>query len=376
MDKKKLVFISNMASPYQVKFCYALQEYFDAEFWFYVMREDDRPEWWEIPLGEKCKVMKYSGLISTDYFSFGLFQQLAKFKPDIILLGGFMKWHWLVLRYAKLTGAKVGFMSENLRDGVSDSDASDQIMTRETSNRKIKAISTIFKGADLYLGMGETAARQFKEHFYFPLDKIDSMEYPTDIDEYYEHHLREKSTDDEFIILFANRLIDRYQPLYALEIFKELSKRNSNVSMKMNRDGELKKECEDYIRDNNLTNVSFLKEIECWADLGNIYKNSDIVILPASYSNGNLSIFECGASGMGIVMSNKVNNMDREFINEENCFVCNLDRDEFVYAIEQYIKNPELLIAHGKRSRELLEPHRNHNNAKKYYELLLKHGLV
>lgn len=376
MDKKKLVFISNMASPYQVKFCYALQEYFDAEFWFYVMRESDRPTWWEVPLGDKCKVMKYSGEISSNYFSFGLFQELGRFKPDIILLGGYMKWHWLVLRYAKMTGAKVVFMSELLRDGVSDSDSSDQIMTRETSHRKIKRISTIFRGADLYLGMGKAAAKQFKEQFYFPVDKVDSLEYPTDIDDYYDHPLREKNIGDEFVILFANRLIERYQPLYALKIFKELNKRNPNISMKMNRDGHLKEECEEYIRENNLKNVSFLKEIESWKDLGNVYKNSDIVILPATYSNGNLSIFECGASGMGVVMSNRVNNMDKEFINEENCFICDLNVEEFVNAIEKYIKNPELLIKHGKRSRELLEPIRNHNNARKYYELFLKYGLI
>lgn len=56
-DKPKYLFISNMASPYQIKFCDALQTYFNAEFWFYVRREDHRPSWWEIDLGDNCKII-------------------------------------------------------------------------------------------------------------------------------------------------------------------------------------------------------------------------------------------------------------------------------------------------------------------------------
>jgi len=98
MNKKKFAFISNMASPYQVKLCYSLQKYFDTEFWFYVRREANRPKWWEIPLGDKCKILKLSGLApKIGYFSFGIFYDLLRFKPDIIWLGGFMKWHWPIL---------------------------------------------------------------------------------------------------------------------------------------------------------------------------------------------------------------------------------------------------------------------------------------
>lgn len=376
IEKKKLVFISNMASPYQVKFCYALREYFDAEFWFYVRREPNRPKWWEIPLGDKCKVLKYSGQIFSNYFSLSIFSELNKFKPDIILLGGFMQWHWLVLRWAKIFGGKVVFMSELLRDGTSDRDASDRLMTRENSQRKIRLISTIFKGADLYLGMGETATRQFKEEFYFPIEKVDSIEYPTDIDDYFEHPLREKKKGDNFVILFANRLINRYQPLYALKILKKLNEKYPNISMKMNRRGPLKEECQEYIRENKLENVKFIREIQSWEDLGNIYKNSDIVILPATYSNGNLTLVDSGASGMGVVMSDKVDNMEKSFKDKENCFICKVDIDEFVQAIGKYIENPELLILHGKRSRELLKSERNHVVARDYYELFKKHSFI
>ena len=56
-DLKKLVFISSMASPYQVKYCYALQKYFNCEFWFYEYPAKSRPNWWGIELGDKCKIL-------------------------------------------------------------------------------------------------------------------------------------------------------------------------------------------------------------------------------------------------------------------------------------------------------------------------------
>ena len=83
--KKKYLFISNMASPYQVKFCYSLQEYFDAEFWFYEHIDETRPDWWKIPLGDKCKIMKASGkfpnTLRVGYY-YMLF--LVLFIPEII----------------------------------------------------------------------------------------------------------------------------------------------------------------------------------------------------------------------------------------------------------------------------------------------------
>ncbi|NLT46169.1 MAG: glycosyltransferase family 4 protein, partial [Thermotogaceae bacterium] len=287
--KKKLVFISNMASPYQVKFCYALQEYFDTEFWFYVRREKNRPKWWEIPLGEKCKIMKLSGRIpKIGYFSFGLFSELIRFKPDIILLGGFMKWHWLVLKLAKLfkKDTKVVFMSEPLRFVKSDGDTSSSLLTKENSEKKTRLLRKIFSSADLFCGMGPTATKQFIEEIEFPENKVDTLIYPQDIEEYFNHPLREKKRGDRFRILFANRLIDRYQPLFALQVFEKVQLEYPNVEMAMNNDGPLKEKCIEYIRDKELKNVRFLDDIDSWNNMHLIYKDSDILILPATYSNG------------------------------------------------------------------------------------------
>lgn len=375
--RKKYLFISNMASPYQVKFCYALQKYFDAEFWFYVRRENNRPKWWEIPLGDKCKIMKASGkLPKVGYFSFGLFIDMLLFKPDIVILGGFMKWHVLVLHFAKLLGAKVAVMSEPLRYVTNDDQGSTELIAKENSSKKINLIKKLFNKVDLYIGMGEVAKKQFLEEFDFTKEKVVSLSYPQDIEEYYNHPMRVKKFGDPITLLFANRLVERYQPLMALEVMKRVSSKYPNIKMLMNADGSQKKECTDFIEKNNLTNVEFLDKIDSWNNMHLIYKQSDILILPCVYSNGNGTIIEARASGMGIVISNQINNIERHSKNGENCFICDLNVDEFEKAVSKYIDNPELLIDHGRLSRKLVEFRRNDYTAKQYFEIFKEYGLV
>ncbi len=375
--KKKYLFISNIASPYQVKFCYALQEHFNAEFWFYEYLDETRPEWWKIPLGNKCKIMKASGkLPKVGYYSFGLFIDMLRFKPDIVVLGGFMKWHILVLNFAKLLGAKVAVMSEPLRYVTNDDQGSTELTTRKNSSSKINLIKRLFKKVDLYIAMGEVAEKQFLEEFEFHREKVTILPYPKDIEEYYNHPLREKKSGDPITLLFANRLVERYQPLIALEVFKRLSAKHLNIKLLMNSEGSEKTKCMDFIKKNNITNVEFLNDIDSWNNMNLIYKKSDILILPAYYSNGNISITEARASGMGMVLSNRINSVEISNINRKNCFICNPKVDDFYDCLSNYIKNPELLIEHGILSRQLVQENRNDCMAKKYFNSFKEYDFV
>ncbi|MFK4785462.1 glycosyltransferase family 4 protein [Fusobacterium sp. MFO224] len=373
--KKKLVFIGNKAAPYQVKLCDALQEYFKAQFWFYEY-VGERPEWWKIPLGENSKVMKFSGRFKgKGYYSFGLFWDLIKFKPDIIILGGFMRWHLLILKIIKFFNIKVAIMSEPLRNVKNDREESSELVNKKTCSEKIKFFKA-FSDIDLYIGMGELAKNQFIREFDFLKENVVSLPYPQDIEEYYKHPLREKKKGDKFTILHANRLIDRYSPLFTLEVFNRVSKIYPNVELYMNNSGPLKSKCVEYIEENNLKNVKFLDDIDSWNNMHLIYKKSDILVLPCTYSNGNGTILEAHASGMGVVISKQINNIKRSSINEKDCFICDLKEEEFAESILKYINDPKLLILHGINGRKLVECRKNSHVAKLYYETFKKHGLL
>lgn len=365
-----------MAAPYQVKFCYSLQKYYNTEFWFYVYRESDRPKWWEIPLGNKCKILKLSGVFpKIGYFSFGVFWELIRFRPDIIMLGGFMKWHWLILKLAKLFNKKVVILTEPLRNVRSEGDQSQSLLNKGNSLTTLRKIKAAFSEADLFVGMGSAAEKQLIKEMEFSKQKVASIMYPQDIETYFEHPLRIEKQNQDYTILFANRLIERYQPLFALEVFKILKDKYPNLKMLMNNDGPLKSVCIKYMEAHHLKDVRFLKEIDSWNSMHEIYKSADILMLPATYSNGNGTIIEAAASGSGIVVSNQINGIEQLASNGENCFICNLTIDSFVEAISNFIEKPEILIEHGKSGRKVVEVLKNENVAKKYFDMFERYGV-
>ena len=377
MRKPKLVFLSNIASPYQVKFCYALQEQFDAEFWFYEAVSSMRPDWWRIPLGDRCRILRGTSFSKrTNYITLDVFVQLARFRPDVLLLGGFTPYHAIVLHVAKTFGIKVVILSEPIRNVSGEASADDRLLVRQDDPKKTALFYRLFKRADLLFGMGEVAARQFTEEFGFPQDKVVDAPYPMDIEAHFAHPLRQKRPGDPIRLLFANRLVARYGPLVALEAYKRLKRDYPNLSIQLNRDGEMAEACRSYILREGLTDVTFLDAITSWDDLHHVYAGCDILVLPATYSNGNLTIVEACASGMGLVVSHPVNNVDAHLHDDVNCFKCDPTVDSLEAMIRRYLDEPFLLEMHGARSKQYAERYRNVYTATVYERLLRESNLV
>ncbi|HET8803273.1 MAG TPA: glycosyltransferase, partial [Aequorivita sp.] len=278
--KKKLVYLTNRPSPYQVKFCYKLNKYFNAEFWFYDKVERTRPAFWNIPLGEKCKMIpKVFFKDSSRYFTFTHLNWLKKYNPDIVLLGGLSSpANYLAYRWAKRNGKKCVLFTEKSR-------------TKEGKLRKKNfywsVLTYLYRNIDLIMVASADAVPQFKEEFGFG-DKVVQSQYPVDIDDLFSHPLRTQK--ESYNLIFANRLIPIYNPMGAIRIFSKLIEKHPNVHLFMNAHGELRKECESYIDSLELNaNITFLDKISAWEDLSSIYKKSDIYFFPAEYSNGNLS---------------------------------------------------------------------------------------
>ncbi|WP_236639465.1 glycosyltransferase family 4 protein [Exiguobacterium sp. SH5S4] len=377
MMKQRLVFITNIAAPYQVKFCYALQEHFDTEFWFYDQLTARRPDWWKVPLGDRCKVLKsnyFAGPLN--YVSLQVFQELARFKPDIILVAGFTPLHSLILKLAKRKGSKVVVLSEPIRDVSGEDNASDKLLEQANAKWKTRIIHTMFRDADLIFGMGQVARDQFVREFGFMEEQVVNAPYPIDIDAYFDHPLRVKRRGDPVRILFANRLIDRYQPLVALKAYRALKRDYPNLSLALNRDGHLYEACRDYIKEHDLEGVTFLDEIDAWDNMHLVYRDSDILVLPATYSNGNLTIIEACASGMGVIVSRQVDNVSGHLTEGENCFKCEPTATSLEASLRNYLEAPERLATHGALSKQSVENRRNRATAATYRQLFTQANII
>jgi glycosyltransferase involved in cell wall biosynthesis len=366
MNKRcKLVYLSSIAVPQQIKFCNALQEYFDAEFWFYEMPDRTRGKWWRVDLGIHCKLLKNvlffkSGVLGGKYLVLNLFSQLKRFNPDIVMLGGFsIPSNMLAYLWAKKNGKKIIVFTERSRD-------QNGVLRKRSLTWCL--IHWLYRDVDMVITSADDAVTQFRDEFGFG-EKVIAGRYAADLDNYFEHPLREAKL--AYTYLFANRMTEIYNPLGAIEIFAQVLIKYPGSRLLMNAAGELDEQCKARIAELNISSaVEFLINIKSWDELHNVYARSDILILPANFSNGNFTILEAMASGMGIVVSNRVLGIGKMVEDGVNGFNCEPTTADFLNRIEQYIDNPQLFQRHANLNRPKIEPLSAQGTAKFFADLV------
>jgi len=365
---KKFVYISIFPVPYNVKYCYLLQKYFDTEFWFYIdifQKDSYRPEWWKVDIGDKCKILKNVFFInSRKFFTLNIITELNRFDPDIIMLGGFtIPSNYFAYLWGKRHNKKVIIFTERVRTNKGE---------LKKNNLFRRFIKMLYRNIDMVIVPSEDTIAQFKDVFGYK-EKVVLGNYPIDLEKYFAHNYRTKK--DFYTYLFPNRLIEIYNPLLAIDIFYEIQKKYHDSKLLINSEGNLLTKCKELIKKYNLeNNVEFLSEIKSWEELHLVYKRADIMILPALFSNGNISISEAMASGLGIVISNKIMGRSGAFItNGYNGFKCNPTKEEFVECIENYIKNPSLFVEHANINRLKVKPYSIEETAVRFNDLVKNH---
>lgn len=348
--KPRLVFISSIATPQQVKFCRALQDHFDTAFWFYEYPDRARGSFWRIDLGQDCRVLAPVYFLgpkrSGRYFAPRLIDDLDRLEPDIVMLGGFsIPSNYLAYRWAVKRGKRVMVFTERSRN-------------RRGVLRKRSLVwgilRRLYRKLDMVMVSAEDAVEQFRDDFGFG-GKVVAGRYSADLDDYFDHPLRVAKPAYSF--LFANRLVPIYDPIKAIDIFAAIAARHPGSKLTMNASGELRQACEEHSRRLGLSaSVEFLDGLKNWSDLGLVYARSDMLLLPAAFSNGNFTILEAMASGMGIVMSDRILGMGDLIRDGESGFVCEPTFEAFVDRIERYIAEPDLLRRHAEINRPRVAP--------------------
>ena len=185
-----------------------------------------------------------------------------------------------------------------------------------------------------------------------------------------------RSKRDNIKIIFANRLVDIYNPLMAINVFYRVHLQHPSATMVMNSQGELRAECDNLIKKYCLENsVSFANDFNSWSDLHRLYEKCDVLFLPAKFSNGNYTVFEAMASGMGIVISDKVLGNGALITNEINGFKSDLSECQFASNIIKYIEKNELLNLHGRRNKTLVYEYGVDGTAILYSQILSKFNI-
>lgn len=361
--KKKLVYISNIAAPHQVKLCYGLQQFFDAEFWFYDSL-GSRDKWWKIDLGDKCKIIpnvKFKS--SSKFYTTKHIDWLNKCQPDIVMLGGFsIPANYMAYRWAKKNNKKTIVFTERSRNKKG------QLRKRGLVWR---ILQYLYKDIDMVMVSEKDIVPQFKDEFQFG-DKVVAARYASDIDSYLSHEFRKPK--ENYVYMFPNRLTELYNPLGALDIFLDVHKKYSGSTLIMNAVGEQRTECENFIKTHQLNNaVEFLDNIKSWDKLHEEYRRCDIMIFPATFSNGNFTIIEGMASGMGLIISDKILGVGTYIKNGINGFRVAPEKALFKEKIEDFINQPELFEKFAYLNRDRVKSLGVSATAELYHELIQKY---
>jgi glycosyltransferase involved in cell wall biosynthesis len=93
--------------------------------------------------------------------------------------------------------------------------------------------------------------------------------------------IKDKSFQDDLKFIFVGTLSEGKNPLYAVQIVEEISKRQSNISLEIFGNGQLLPEIEKYINSNKLENIVFLRGNQSLERIKNAYIESHFVILPS-----------------------------------------------------------------------------------------------
>ena len=359
MTRKKFLFISSIATPAQVKFCYALQAYFEAEFWFYEQPDRTRGAWWRTELGDQCRILPdTTRLFNERYMSWAVLGWLDRFSPDIIMIGGLTyPSNYLAYRWAQKRGKKTILFTERSRDAKGHLRSYGLVW---------RILRRLYRDLDMVMVSAEDIVPQFRDEFRFG-DKVVVGRYAADLDAYFLHPQRTPKSG--YTYLLANRMTEIYNPLGGLAIFAELHRRYPESRLLMNASGELGEVCRARVRDLDLVeSVEFLTDIPSWEDLKAVYARSDILLLPAHFSNGNFTILEAMASGMGIVISDKVLGIGSLVEDGVNGFRCEPTTEAFVSRIERYIADPDLFAKHAAINRPLVQPLSAEGTARFFFE--------
>ena len=359
--KLKLIWMPYLATPLRIKICEELQNYMAAKFLFFD-EVGNRPTWWRYPLNPDSLILENVLFKKqSKYLTISHIRILNDFNPDVVVVPGFTNpTNFITYIWCKIRGKKIVVFTERLRD----------------VNGKLRKLTGVwriirffYRNIDLVMAAADDAVPQLRDEFKFG-DKVVASTYGFMIDDYLDHKPR-KLQKDVVKIIFPNRLTQIYNPIAAIDILAGLQNEYSNVVMSMNAEGELRKDCEQRILELNLQDrITFLGDIKGWEDLANIYAAHDIMILPANFSNGNFTIYEAMASGMGIIISDKVLGNGQEIENGVNGFNLELDVANFVLAIKKYINNPALLDQHVKINKERCKKYGVKETAKLYFEQL------
>jgi glycosyltransferase involved in cell wall biosynthesis len=364
MKKKKVIFLSNIPAPFQVKFCEELNKskYIEYNFLFCADNESNRPKHWETKLNNNCIVLKPVYFKNRRlYLNPSIIKVLKQLNGDIIILGG--------LNIPTVIIANLYYKFLNKERCI----FGEKMLPKNIIVKKIEKIflKLLCGNPEYIFAVGEIAVKEYKE--IFRKSKIFNLPYAADIDLNLRHKVRENVSSIKF--LFSGQLIERNNPELLLKTFLKIKEKYPKISLNFSGYGPLRDKIYQKIHRELIESgeVKLLENHTNWEELSNDYLMADVLVMPTVYSGWGLVIPEAMASGMGIIAGKNMEAAKNLIQHGHNGYLLSdINEKELEKYMLKYIKNPELVSIHGMRNKELAKTQTYSYRAKQWDEIFLE----
>jgi glycosyltransferase involved in cell wall biosynthesis len=261
----------------------------------------------------------------------GLVLKVKSTEPDLILSDGFFQWTYAALLNNALWGTPHIMCYErtlHTERNVSKS----RVLLRKIAAKYIDAICC-----------NGIQTKEYLARFGYPENRLflgnmaaDSKGLQESVKKVTTHQIAKLRKDYKIkglVFLVVGQLIPRKGIMQLLAAWKHFSKNRSAMTLMLVGGGELKKQADDYIIENQLSNIRLIGSVD-YSETVSFYAMADIFLIATLEDNWSLVVPEAMACGLPIICS-KYNGCWPELVKSENGWVFDpLNAENFVQTLQ------------------------------------------
>jgi glycosyltransferase involved in cell wall biosynthesis len=283
------------------------------------------------------------------YLPLSIVSYLLKFKPNVIFSNAFGMWTILALLFKSVGGWRVVIAYEGSSPGVDYRNSALRLALRRAMVKASDACITNSRAGKAYLTefLKAQESRVFVQPYEVPgFDSLmgQMVEIPANL-----------SQIKHPVFLFVGGVIPRKGLQYLLEACAILQHQGcDNYTLAIVGDGTQREELENWCQGKGLSDrVQWIGQVE-YNKLGNYFALADVFVLPTLEDTWGMVILEAMALGKA-VLSSKWAGASELILEGENGYCFDpYEPGKLAELMHSFIKNPQLAVAMGERSKQLM----------------------